>query len=165
MKHWGSGLVATCLLLCLVAQAAPLLQPAGEAPASATAWESMKGIIQGYLGKPYAWGGTGIKSFDCSGFIWRVMADNGILIKRTTARKLYIILPKPPEDAVYSPGNIVFFNDLRHCGIVNDRATFYHAQSSIGTNLSTFSSYWRPLITGFRCLTPEKSGAAAKKRD
>jgi len=46
----------------------------------------------------------------------------------------------------------VFFDDLRHCGIVNSRDTFYHAQSSKGTNLSQFSPYWGPKVVGVRCL-------------
>ena len=50
-------------------------------------WDGVKTAIQNHLGRPYVWGASGIKSFDCSGFVWRVMYENGILIKRTTARK------------------------------------------------------------------------------
>jgi len=112
----------------------------------------MKATIEGYLGRPYVWGATGLKSFDCSGFVWRVLNDNGILIKRTTARKLYFSLPDPATGTTWQPGNIVFFDDLKHCGIVNERESFYHSQTSIGTNLSRFSPYWRSKIVGVRCI-------------
>ena len=156
MKRRGSVAISACLLMALIAQAAPFQRPDHQAPAPSDAWDRMKSTIEGYLGKPYAWGGTGLKSFDCSGFVWRVMADHGMLIKRTTARRLYFLLAKPAEGDSLKPGNIVFFNQLKHCGIVNDGETFYHAQSSKGTNLSRFSPFWRSQIVGFRCLTLEK---------
>ena len=130
-------------------------QPAdrrGTAPPGSTGWDSIKEAIENYLGKPYVWGACGVKSFDCSGFVWRVMADNGILIKRTTARKLYMSLPRVPAGERFSSGNIVFFDDLKHCGIVADGRTFYHAESSIGTNLSKFDPYWRAKISGIRAM-------------
>lgn len=89
-------------------------------------------------------------SFECFGFVWRVMADNGLMIKRTTARKFYMSLPHVPANQRFRAGNIVFFNNLTHCGIVAGDRTFYHAESSIGTNLSRFDPYWRPRICGFR---------------
>ena len=120
------------------------------APAPDGFWESMKAVIQKHLGRPYIWGASGLKSFDCSGFVWRVLFDNGILIKRTTARKLYMSLPAVPAEARWSPGNIVFFDDLRHCGIVEGPARFYHAETSVGTNLSKFDPYWRRKVCAVR---------------
>lgn len=114
--------------------------------------ESMKSTIEKHLGRPYVWGASGMKSFDCSGFIWRVMYENGILLKRTTARKFYMILPPTPKDQESDFGTLVFFNDLKHVGIMDSQNAFYHAQSSIGTNRSTMNSYWRRKIYGFRQL-------------
>jgi cell wall-associated NlpC family hydrolase len=116
---------------------------------------SLKSSIDRHLGKPYVWGSSGLKSFDCSGFVWRVLNDSGIYLKRTTARKLYLALPKPSANGAWNFGNIVFFDDLKHCGIVCSRDAFYHAQSSIGTNLSRFKPYWQEKIVGVRQL-PEK---------
>ncbi len=124
-----------------------------ENPGAATkAWDNVKAVVERHLGRPYVWGATGLKSFDCSGFVWRVMADNGSLIKRTTARKLYMSLPRVPGNERFRPGNIVFFDNLKHCGIVADSKTFYHAESSIGTNLSRFDPYWRSKICGIRAM-------------
>ncbi|MEW6586590.1 MAG: NlpC/P60 family protein [Nitrospirota bacterium] len=115
-------------------------------------WGSLQKTVEKYLGKPYVWGAVGLKSFDCSGFVWRVMAENGILIKRTTARKLYMSLPRVAKDGRYNSGALVFFDNLKHVGIVKDRESFYHAQVSRGTNLSEFSPYWRRKVCGFRRL-------------
>jgi cell wall-associated NlpC family hydrolase len=112
----------------------------------------LRSSIERHLGRPYVWGSTGLKSFDCSGFVWRVMYENGILIKRTTARKLYMCLPSVPEEKQWTFGNIVFFDDLKHCGIVASQKKFYHSETSTGTNLSSFDPYWRRKIVAIRSL-------------
>jgi cell wall-associated NlpC family hydrolase len=150
MKRRAQFPILACLLLVWVGFGAPQSPPGKRIPDPPSYWARMKLTIEGYLGRPYVWGSSGLKSFDCSGFVWRVMSDSGYLLKRTTARKLYFSLPAPKTE--WSPGNIVFFDDLRHCGIVNSKDTFYHAQSSKGTNLSQFSPYWGPKVVGVRCL-------------
>ena len=114
--------------------------------------ESIKATIEKHLGRPYVWGASGMKSFDCSGFIWRVMYENGILLKRTTARKFYMILPPAPKEQQWDFGTLVFFDDLKHVGIIDSPNAFYHAETSIGTNRSMMNSYWRRKIYGFRQL-------------
>jgi peptidoglycan endopeptidase LytE len=113
-------------------------------------WDQVKFVIERHLGRPYVWGGAGLKSFDCSGFVWRVMFENGILVKRTTARKFYMTLRPAPRTDPFQFGNIVFFDNLKHCGIVNSSSSFYQAQLSKGTNLSEFDEFWKPKICGFR---------------
>jgi cell wall-associated NlpC family hydrolase len=114
--------------------------------------EKMRTVIQRHLGRPYVWGASGIKSFDCSGFVWRVMSENGILIKRTTARKFYMSLPRVPDEQRWEFGNIVFFSDLKHCGVVDTREGFYHAAVTTGTHLSRFDPFWRRKISGVRAM-------------
>jgi cell wall-associated NlpC family hydrolase len=118
--------------------------------ASTFSMDGVKSTIQKYLGRPYVWGSSGLKTFDCSGFLWRVMSDNGILMKRTTARKFYMILPAARDDEKWQFGTIVFFDDLKHVGIIDTAHTFYHAQVSRGTNQSEMSPFWRRQIYGFR---------------
>jgi len=163
MRALTAALLVLSLALPPAAQpsAAP---PAPPTPAATTAspipteTPSLKAIIEKHLGRPYGWGSTGLKSFDCSGFVWRVMCESGLLLKRTTARKLYMCLPELPAERQWDFGNIVFFDNLKHCGIVADKDGFYHAQSSKGTNLSPFRPYWRPKGCGVR---GRPAGAAA----
>jgi len=113
-------------------------------------WAQVEHTIRNYIGKPYVWGASGMKSFDCSGFVWRVLLDNGVLIKRTTARKLYFSLPEARAGGDWLPGDIVFFDDLRHCGIVNTRSDFFHAGTSTGITCARFDPVWRPKVVGLR---------------
>jgi cell wall-associated NlpC family hydrolase len=149
MKKLALAVLCSCLLIALGARA-NALQSRPAAGAASNSWLKMKAIIEGYLGRPYVWGAAGLKSFDCSGLVWRVMSDSGIMIKRTTARKLYMCLPKPGPGEAWDQGNIVFFDDLKHCGIVADRKSFYHAQTGTGTTLSRFAPFWVFKIVGFR---------------
>ena len=102
------------------------------------------------LGRPYAWGSSGLKSFDCSGFVFRVLDQSGLYIKRTTARKYYFAMKPATKEDESAFATIVFFDNLKHVGIVNDEKSFYHAQSSKGTNLSQYAPYWRKLVCGYR---------------
>lgn len=116
----------------------------------------LREIIEHYLGCPYVFGCSGPKRFDCSGFVWRVMSDMGIHMKRTSARKLFLILPKAAEGEQSQLGAVVFFNRLRHCGLVEDSSSFYHASRKLGTVCSAFQPYWYSRITGFRKIPREQ---------
>jgi cell wall-associated NlpC family hydrolase len=113
-------------------------------------WSKLESSIQRHLGRPYVWGATGLKSFDCSGFVWRVLLESGVRLKRTTARKLYFSLPRVDPKNEWDLGNVVFFDDLRHCGLTAGPRSFYHAATSTGTHLSQLDPYWRPKIVGIR---------------
>jgi peptidoglycan DL-endopeptidase LytE len=147
-------------LLVALGAAAALAQTSSSPPApgsaspgsDATVTNPVRSSIEHHLGRPYVWGATGDKSFDCSGFVWRVMRENGVLVKRTTARKYYLSLKKVDDVARWSFPTVVFFDDLQHMGIVNDRETFFHAQCSKGTNLSAFDPFWRGKVCGFRAM-------------
>ena len=136
---------------------------AADAPAHEASrfWAPPASSIEKYLGKPYAWGSSGLKNFDCSGFVWRVMLENGILVKRTTARKFYMMLPPVPRESRYQYGNIMFFDNLKHCGIIATERSFYHAQVSMGTNLSPFTPLWRNKVCGFRGVRAPAEPAVA----
>ncbi|MCC6858534.1 MAG: C40 family peptidase [Bryobacterales bacterium] len=112
--------------------------------------ERLSENVRHYLGLPYAWGSSGLKSFDCSGFVWRVYTESGFHLKRTTARKYYFSLKAVPAGERPRFGTLVFFDNLKHMGIVNDKDTFFHAQSSKGTNLSELRPYWSGLVCGYR---------------
>jgi cell wall-associated NlpC family hydrolase len=144
------SIIFAALLVCGFLFTPGIVEPLQGADQSNTMWGTIQRTVEQYLGRPYVWGAVGLKSFDCSGFIWRIMADNGVIVKRTAARKLYMSLPPAPKDSSYNSGSLVFFDNLKHVGIVKDREYFYHAQVSKGTNLSSFDPYWRRKICGFR---------------
>jgi peptidoglycan DL-endopeptidase CwlO len=155
MKRIILSLVA-CLFLSSVAVSQVSDTKTANPSETAGFMQSVKASIERNLGRPYVWGSAGLKSFDCSGFVWRVLYENGILMKRTTARKYYMMLKPVPKSEQWKFGTLVFFDDLKHVGIVDGPTGFYHAQVSVGTNRSPMNSFWRPKIYGFRLLpTPE----------
>ena len=42
--------------------------------------ESVNAWLSKNLGRPYVWGATGYKSYDCSGVIWRMLSDHGVFM-------------------------------------------------------------------------------------
>lgn len=152
-----SACLTLFLLLVLIFSSAVAGEQGGEEKFEAPSEESLRQKIEQYLGRPYARGTRGPKRFDCSGFVWRVMKENGIRMKRTSARKLYFSLPKIKEEEKWQLGSVVFFNNMKHCGIVNDESSFYHASSTAGTTLSEFAPYWQEKISGFRRLPIKKN--------
>lgn len=114
--------------------------------------DSINAWLQKNLGRPYVWGATGYKSYDCSGVIWRMLSDQGVFLKRTTARKLFVSLKKLPPGEQPSYGTLIFFDDLKHVGMVLDPKRFFHAQSSKGTTVSELSPYWKKMVYGYRQL-------------
>jgi cell wall-associated NlpC family hydrolase len=106
--------------------------------------------VQARLGRPYKYGGTDDRGYDCSGFIWRVFYEAGVEFERSPTRRLWEGLPEatPKEKTQY--GTLVFFEGLAHVGIVADERSFYHASSSKGIIRSQFAGYWGQRVVGYR---------------
>lgn len=119
----------------------------------------LRSAILQKLGIRYRFYGTDDNGYDCSGFVWRVFQDAGVDFQRVAARSLWNQLPEAAVTETRQFGTLVFFNDLKHVGIVRDATTFYHASSSKGVTISEFAGYWEKRITGFRraplALLPE----------
>lgn len=81
-----------------------------------------------YRGVPYVWGGSSPSGFDCSGFVQHVYAEAGIAIPRTVAMQYRWGTPVSRDDL--EPGDLVFFNRLRHNGIYIGDGRFVHASSA-----------------------------------
>jgi cell wall-associated NlpC family hydrolase len=150
MKKVVLGLLLTVFIGRLAVAQVPATT--ANQPVHANLLQGLRSSIEKYLGRRYVWGATGLKSFDCSGFIWRVMYENGILLKRTTARKFYMMLPPAPPEEHSNFGTLIFFDDLTHVGIVDSQEAFYHAQVRLGTQRSVMTPFWRRKIYGFRRL-------------
>ena len=110
----------------------------------------MLSAIDERLGAPYVFGATGPRAFDCSGFVWSVFREAGINFERASARSLWAQFDAPKSGEEYKFGTLVFFNNLRHVGIVADEHGFYQASSSHGVIYSSFNDYWSERIVGFR---------------
>lgn len=151
------AVIALCGLL--LASGGICAEDSGAEPATALPLEK---AIAKNLGRPYVMGSTGNKSYDCSGFVWRVMTGAGLFIKRSTARKYYFAMPKVEGDAAsqYAFGRLVFFDDLKHVGIVDNEDGFFHAETGHGTRRSGFAPYWRGKVVGFRAI-PQVADSSA----
>jgi cell wall-associated NlpC family hydrolase len=110
----------------------------------------LRSAILKRLGIRYRFYGIDDSGYDCSGFVWRVFQDAGADFQRVAARSLWNQLPEAQGEETRQFGTLVFFNGLKHVGIVRDANTFFHASSSKGVTISEFAGYWEKRITGFR---------------
>lgn len=111
----------------------------------------LKSIIP-KLGIRYVWGAEGPSGYDCSGFVYKVFNEIGFSIDRLTARTYWRKFRTARPDERYKLGTLVFFSNLKHVGIVLDENGFYHASKSKGITYSTFNSYWKKRIVGFKVI-------------
>lgn len=106
------------------------------------------------LGKPYAWGGNGPNSFDCSGFTSYVyLHAEGKSIPRVSYEQAKI--GKFVSRGNYLPGDLLYFTTngkgtVSHVGIYVGNNTFIHASSSGQVKLSTFDNYYSSRLLGAR---------------
>ncbi len=104
-----------------------------------------------YQGVPYRNGGTDEKGMDCSGFLYRVYADNNLLIPRPTMQQVLFGVPVSLNNIQI--GDWVFFKTngattINHVGLVTkiksaDAIYFIHASTSKGVREDLLQSkYW-----------------------
>jgi peptidoglycan endopeptidase LytE len=127
-----------------------LVKPRLIAPRQFALNQMMMSAIDTRIGAPYVYGTQGPRVFDCSGFVWSVFQSAGVSFERGSARDFWSNFSPVNEDEKYKFGTLVFFNNLKHVGIVADENGFYHASTSQGVTYSSFSGYWGSRITGFR---------------
>jgi cell wall-associated NlpC family hydrolase len=85
-------------------------------------------VAMTYLGAPYRWGGAGPSGFDCSGFVQYVYAQVGVRLSHNAAMQYALGTPVPRERL--QPGDLVFFDRLRHNGIYIGRGRFIHSRQT-----------------------------------
>jgi len=126
-------------------------KPLVAKPGSALPFQRLlSSAIEVRLGSPYRWGATGPSAFDCSGFVWSIYQSAGLGFERASARTLWNRFTAPDVEEQYKFGNLVFFSNLAHVGIVADEHGFYHASRHHGVVYSPFNEYWLKRIDGFR---------------
>jgi cell wall-associated NlpC family hydrolase len=88
-------------------------------------------------GKPYAWGGSGPNSFDCSGLTSFAYKAAGIKLPRTS--KAQAAVGTPVARNALKPGDLVFFySPVSHVGIYIGGGKMVHAPTS-GSVVKTVS--------------------------
>jgi len=130
--------------------ASELVKPRLIAPRLFEFNQMMMSAIDVRIGAPYVYGSSGPRVFDCSGFVWSVFQSAGVNFERGSARGFWSHFLPVSEDEKYKFGTLVFFNNLKHVGIVADANGFYHASTSQGVIYSPFNEYWSSRVTGFR---------------
>jgi cell wall-associated NlpC family hydrolase len=108
-----------------------------------------------YLGAPYRWGGLTPAGFDCSGFVKYVHARMGISIPHNVAAQYRYGTPVSRDQL--EPGDLVFFDHLRHNGIYIGRGLFIHAtKTGDSVRISNLDDRWyKSRWVGGRRLAPE----------
>jgi peptidoglycan DL-endopeptidase CwlO len=85
-------------------------------------------IAMQYKGAPYRWGGEEPSGFDCSGFVRYVYAQVGISLPHNAAKQYQLGTPVTRSDL--KPGDLVFFDRLRHNGIYIGDGRFIHSRQT-----------------------------------
>lgn len=114
-----------------------------------------------FLGKPYVWGASSGKAFDCSGFTVYIMKQFNVNLERTASSQ-YAGGTKVERNALMA-GDLVFFTTYKkgpsHVGIYIGDNKFIHASSGVNcvtiTDLST--KYYRNRYVGARRYNPTES--------
>jgi peptidoglycan DL-endopeptidase CwlO len=111
-------------------------------PATGSARQALN-YAYAQLGKPYAYGGAGPNSFDCSGLTMMAWKAGGVSLPRTTYSQYDATTRVSFADL--QPGDLVFFNGLNHMGIYVGGGKMIHAPHT-GTTVQVeniSSGYYR----------------------
>jgi murein DD-endopeptidase len=101
-------------------------------------------------GIPYRPGGADPAGFDCSGFVWYVFAQHGVILPRAVREQYQAGRPVDPESV--APGDLLFFSTAvggaTHVAIAIGGHQFVHAPSSRGhVRIEQLASaYWAKFL-------------------
>lgn len=109
------------------------------------------GVVQtarSLVGAPYRPGGCDPQGFDCSGFVWFIYRQNGIVLPRTTSEQAQV--GSPVIGAELKPADILVFRTGSgaqglHTGVYTGNNTFVHSPRNGSTvrEESLAIPYWR----------------------
>ena len=93
-----------------------------------------------YLGAPYVWAGAGPSGFDCSGLVMYAFSQVGVAIPHNAAQQFRLGTPVERDRLI--PGDLVFFNQLRHNGIYLGDGRFVHSTKPGGVKIARLDDEW-----------------------
>jgi cell wall-associated NlpC family hydrolase len=93
-----------------------------------------------YLGAPYVWAGSSPAGFDCSGLVMYAFGQVGVAVPHNAAQQFRLGTPVDRDRLV--PGDLVFFNQLRHNGIYLGGGRFVHSTKPGGVKIARLDDDW-----------------------
>jgi len=134
---------ALVLLLAVTACAKQVISP--DLPATTSASEESRNataarLATRYLGAPYVWAGSSPSGFDCSGLVMYAFGKVGVAIPHNAAQQFRLGTPVARDRLV--PGDVVFFNQLRHNGIYLGDGRFVHSTKPGGVKIARLDDEW-----------------------
>lgn len=136
-------------------QRAPMAS-AGSTRPTAEAGEQAAGYAQTMVGRPYKYGGSSPKGFDCSGLVMYSYRQAGFALPHNTDKQRAVA--RPVRLAELRPGDLLFFHQegkkYGHVGIYVGGGRFVHAPSS-GKSVRRDrldSPYWKKHLSEARRL-------------
>ncbi|GEP18958.1 C40 family peptidase [Pediococcus argentinicus] len=117
-------------------------------------FSSIQNVLNDQMGKPYTWGATGPKTFDCSGltqYVFKHALNKSI---NRTAEQQYNQF-KHVKHSDVKPGDLVFFSynggkTIDHVGIIVKGNNMMVDAQDRGVIRETYmSSWWRGYIAGY----------------
>ena len=140
------AILALALLLAVTGCAKQVLPPdlsatpgaPAEAPSSRNATAAR--VATRYLGAPYVWAGSSPSGFDCSGLVMYAFGQVGVAVPHNAAQQFR--LGTPVDRSRLMPGDLVFFNQLRHNGIYLGDGRFVHSTKPGGVRIARLDDDW-----------------------
>lgn len=134
---------ALLLLFAVTACAKQVISP--DLPATTSASEESRNataarLATRYLGAPYVWAGSSPSGFDCSGLVMYAFGKVGVAIPHNAAQQFRLGTLVARDRLV--PGDVVFFNQLRHNGIYLGDGRFVHSTKPGGVKIARLDDDW-----------------------
>ncbi len=109
-----------------------------ESPSSRNATAAR--LATRYLAAPYVWAGSSPSGFDCSGLVMYAFGQVGVAVPHNAAQQFR--LGTPVDRSGLMPGDLVFFNQLRHNGIYLGDGRFVHSTKPGGVKIARLDDDW-----------------------